>query len=278
MTIREDNFVFICQLLKQRAGIVLGANKAYLVNTRLIPVARCAQVDGVDALINKLRLSPDETLLQAVVDAMTTNETSFFRDGTPFDILADIVLPALLRRRATERTINIWSAGCASGQEPYTIAILWLERFAHLSNWQLKITATDISNEMLDRAAKGRYTGLEVSRGLAAEHRDKYFRKDGQHWQIDQRLQAMVQFRHLNLSGLWSAMPMMDIVLIRNVLVYFDLPTKKEILKKIRNVLRPDGYLFLGGTETTLMIDDAFDRVATPAGSYYSLRGSEQTR
>jgi chemotaxis protein methyltransferase CheR len=152
--------------------------------------------------------------------------------------------------------------------------MLWLQRFAHLSNWRLTLLATDISNEQLDRARRGRYTGLEVSRGLPAEHRDKYFRQDGDHWQIDQRLRTMVQFRSLNLSGVWPTRPAMDVVLLRNVLVYFDLPTKKEILKKVRTVLRPDGYLFLGGTETTLMIDEAFDRVVTPAGSYYSVNGS----
>ena len=278
MTIRSDNFDFICQLLKQRSAIVLGANKTYLVNTRLLPVARRAQLDDVDALIDKLRASPDETLLQAVVDAMTTNETSFFRDGTPFDILGEIVLPELLQRRAAERTINIWSAGCASGQEPYTIAMLWLQRFAQLSNWRLTLLATDISNEQLDRARRGRYTGLEVSRGIPAEHRDKYFRQDGDQWQIDQRLRTMVEFRSLNLSGAWPVLPAMDVVLLRNVLVYFDAATKKQILKRVRTVIQPDGYLFLGGTETTLMIDDAFERVVTPSGSYYSLKDTQQSR
>ncbi len=274
MTIRAENFAFVCQLLKQRAAITLTANKSYLVNTRLLPVARAAGLDSVDELIDQLRRSPTDSSLQAVVEAMTTNETSFFRDGAPFDILCDVVLPELVKRRAAERTIHIWSAACSSGQEPYTIAMLWLERFAHLSNWRMKLLATDISTEMLDRAIRGRYTTLEVGRGLPAEHREKYFQQDGDHWQIDPRLRSMVEFRALNLSGAWPVVPAMDVVLLRNVMVYFDLPTKQEILKKVRTVLRPDGYLFLGGTETTLMIDDAFDRVATPAGSYYSLKRS----
>jgi chemotaxis protein methyltransferase CheR len=278
MTIRAENFAFVCQLLKQRAAIALGANKMYLVNVRLIPVARSARLGSVDALIDKLRRSPDEKLLQAVVDAMTTNETSFFRDAAPFDILGNVVLPELVKRRAAERTINIWSAACSSGQEPYTIAMLWLERFAHLSNWRMKLLATDISTEMLNRADRGRYTSLEVSRGLPVKHHDKYFRQDGDHWQIDERLRTMVEFRCLNLSGAWPVLPAMDVVLLRNVLVYFDLATKKKILKKVRTVLRPDGYLFLGGSETTLMIDDGFDRVVTPAGSYYSLKDTQQGR
>jgi chemotaxis protein methyltransferase CheR len=275
MMIRADNFAFVCQLLKQRAAIALRENKMYLVNARLIPVARSAGLDGADALIDKLRQSPDETLVQAVIDAMTTNETSFFRDAAPFDLLRDLVLPELVKHRAAERTIHIWSAGCSSGQEPYTIAMLWLTHFAHLSNWRVKLLATDISTEMLDRAVIGRYTELEISRGLPAEHRDKYFRQDGNHWQIDQRLRTMVEFRPLNLSGAWPVLPAMDVVLLRNVLVYFDAATKKQILKKIRTVLRPDGYLFLGGTETTLMIDDAFERVVTPTGSYYSLKDNK---
>lgn len=276
--IRAENFAFVRQLLTQRAAIVLRANKMYLVNARLMPVARSAGLDGVNALIEQLRRSPDETLLQAVVDAMTTNETSFFRDAGPFDILGDVVLPELVKRRATERKISIWSAGCSSGQEPYTIAMLWLERFAHLSNWRMNLLATDISSEMLDRASRGCYTGLEINRGLPTEHREKYFRQDGNQWQIDPRLRSMVEFRPLNLSSAWPTLPAMDVVLMRNVLVYFDAITKKQILKKVRTVLRPDGYLFLGGTETTLMIDDAFQRVVTPAGSYYSLKDSQQSR
>jgi chemotaxis protein methyltransferase CheR len=188
------------------------------------------------------------------------------------------VLPELVKRRAAERTINIWSAGCSSGQEPYTIAMLWLERFAHLSNWRVKLLATDISNEMLDRARRGRYTAFEIRRGLPAEHRDKYFRQDGDQWQIDQRLRTMVEFRSLNLSGAWPVLAAMDVVLLRNVLVYFDAATKKQILKRVRAVIQPDGYLFLGGTETTLMIDDAFERVVTPSGSYYSLKDTQQSR
>ena len=273
-----ENFAFVRQLLKQRAAIVLRANKMYLVNARLLPVARSAGLAGANALIDQLRQTPDESLLQAVVDAMTTNETSFFRDAAPFDILGNVVLPELVKRRAGERKISIWSAGCSSGQEPYTIALQWLEQFAQLSSWRMKLLATDISSEMLDRARRGRYTELEISRGLPAAHREKYFRQDGNQWQIDQRLRSMVEFRLLNLNGPWPALPAMDVVLLRNVLVYFDAATKKQILKKVRTVLRPDGYLFLGGTETTLMIDDAFKRVVTPVGSYYSLKDSQQNR
>ena len=276
MEISPDNFEYMRRLLQQRSAIALSENKKYLVEARLLPVARRESLDGVDALIDKLRISPGERLLQDVVDALTTNETSFFRDAVPFNILGDTVLPALMERRATVRNLNIWSAGCASGQEPYTIAMLWRERFAYLADWRVNVLATDISNEMLERARKGRYTQLEVNRGLPAEYCAKYFRQEGDHWVIDERLRTMVEFRLLNLFGNWPRLPPMDVVFLRNVLVYFDMAAKQEVLKKVRTLLRPDGYLFLGGTETTLMIDDAFDRVSTAFGSYYSPRNPHE--
>jgi chemotaxis protein methyltransferase CheR len=150
--------------------------------------------------------------------------------------------------------------------------MLWRERFAHLADWRVNLLATDISSEMLERARKGRYTQHEVNRGLSAEHCVKYFRQQGDHWMIDEQLRTMVDFRVLNLIGNWSRLPPMDVVFMRNVLVYFDMPTKQEILKKVRTLLRPDGYLCLGGTETTLMIDDSFDRMSTASSSYYCLK------
>jgi chemotaxis protein methyltransferase CheR len=272
MTISPDNFEYMRRVLQQHSAIALSENKKYLVETRLLPVARRERLDGVNALIDQLRISSGERLLHDVVDAMTTNETSFFRDGAPFKILGDTVLPKLVERRAAVKTLNIWSAGCSSGQEPYTIAMLWRERFGHLADWRVNLLATDISSKMLARARKGRYTQHEVNRGLSAEHCAKYFRQKGDHWLIDEQLRTMVDFRVLNLIGNWSRLPPMDVVFMRNVLVYFDMPTKQEILKRVRALLRPDGYLCLGGTETTLMIDDAFDRVSTASGSYYSLK------
>jgi chemotaxis protein methyltransferase CheR len=270
MTVSPENFEYMRRLLQQNSAIALAANKKYLVETRLLPVARRRNLASVNALIDKLRISPTGRLLQEVVEALTTNETSFFRDGAPFSILADTVLPELIKRRAAVRTLNIWSAGCASGQEPYTIAMLWLQRYAHLSDWRVRLLATDISSEMLERAREGRYTRLEVNRGLPSEHCAKYFRQEGEHWVIDERLRTMVQFDLLNLIGNWPTLPPMDVVFMRNVLVYFDMATKQEVLKKVRGLLRPDGCLFLGGTETTLMIDDGFDRVSTALGTYYS--------
>jgi chemotaxis protein methyltransferase CheR len=270
MTVKPENFDFIRQVLQRHAAIALSDNKTYLVETRLLPVARSEDLGDVNALIDRLRISPSEPLLRKVVEALTTNETSFFRDGAPFNILRDTVLPELIRRRASVQALNIWSAGCASGQEPYTIAMLWRERFAHLTDWRLKLLATDISNEMLQRARDGRFTPLEVNRGLPAKYCSRYFRREGDSWLIDERLRTMVEFRLLNFIGEWPKLPLMDVVFMRNVLVYFDMSTKQEVLRKVRGILRPDGYLFLGGTETTLMIDDAFDRISTSMGSYYS--------
>ncbi len=272
MSITPENFSYICQLLKQHSAIALDDNKQYLVISRLLPIARRGKLDGVNALIEKLRAVPSANLIQQVVDAMTTNETSFFRDTGPFELLADRVLPELIKRRSRMRTLNVWSAGCASGQEPYTLAMLWHERFPQLENWRLNLFATDISEEMLSRAREGRYSTLEVNRGLSNTLLKKYFHPHGDHWVIDERLRKMIKFMPLNLSAAWPVLPQMDLILLRNVMVYFEVSTKKEILGKVRGLLRPDGYLLLGGAETTLTIDDEFERIATPAGSYYSIK------
>ncbi len=273
MSIRPDNFSYFALLLKQHSAIVLSANKSYLVNMRLLPLARRAKLESVDALIDRLRVSSDGRLLQDVIDAMTTNETSFFRDSAPFESLRDAVLPELVGHRSAVRTLNVWSAGCASGQEPYTIAMLWRERFPELSKtWRFRLLATDISLAMLERAEAGRYSKFEVNRGLPAEYLQRYFHKDGEHWVVNQELKAMVEFRALNLNEAWPPLPAMDVIFLRNVLVYFDISTRKRILGQIRSVLRTGGYLFLGGSETTVLLDEAYQRVASPTGSYFRLK------
>jgi len=224
-------------------------------------------------LVARLRAQPFNGLHQKVVEAMTTNETSFFRDVHPFEALKKAVLPELIKKRATERKLNMWCAASSSGQEPYTMAMILREHFPTLANWTVRFIASDISMEMLERARAGRYSQLELNRGMPAPLLVKYFQRQGMEWQIKEDLRRMVEFRQMNLADTWPSLPEMDLVFMRNVLIYFDVPTKKEILGKVRRLLRPDGYLFLGIAETTLNLDGAFERVQFDKSGCYRLRG-----
>ncbi|MFO1010992.1 MAG: protein-glutamate O-methyltransferase CheR [Planctomycetota bacterium] len=260
MSINTTDFAFLQTLVRERSAIVLDPGKEYLAESRLAPIARGAGLPGIGELVAKLRTDPRGTLTDKVIEAMTTNETSFFRDVHPFEALRLNILPDLIKARANERTLNLWCAASSSGQEPYTIAMLIRENFPALIEWRIRFIATDISQEMLRRSRDGIYSQLEVNRGLPAKYLVKYFEKRGSDWQIKADLRSMIEFKELNLIKPWPAMPPLDVVFIRNVLIYFDLPTKRAILGNIRKVLRPDGYLFLGGAETTLSLDESFKR------------------
>ena len=214
-------------------------------------------------------MTPGGHLQQQVIDAMTTNETSFFRDKIPFDTLRSVILPDLLNRRANSKQLNVWSAGCAAGQEPYSVAMLLSEDFSHLSDWRFRLLGSDLSTEILARARTGRFTQIEVERGLPPRLLQKYFRQTDSHWQLDESIRTMVEFQQINLHGDWPALPAMDIILLRNVLVYFDLATRQAILRKVRQVLRPDGYVILGGAETALHVDEGFSAVRGDGFSFY---------
>ncbi len=220
-------------------------------------------------------------LKQKVVEAMTTNETSFFRDRNPFECLRNSVLPELLPRRAADRSLRIWSAACSTGQEPYSIAMLLREHFPELRDWRVQITASDLSTECLERARQGRYGQLEVGRGLPTPLLTKFFFRDGLEWVMHEDLRRMITFRVLNLLDPDLTLPPMDIVFLRNVLIYFDKETCQQILGRVRQLLRPDGFLFLGGAETTHFLDDAFERVQLSQAGCYRLKHSapiSQTR
>jgi chemotaxis protein methyltransferase CheR len=204
-----------------------------------------------------LRSTTLGTLHTEVVDAMTTNETLWFRDAHPFEAMRTTVLPELIIRRTSEREIVIWSAACSSGQEPYTIAMVLREHFPQLSSWRVKIMATDLSGEMLGRAAAGRYSQTEMNRGMPAALLVKYFHRVGTEWQVDESIRSM-EFRTLNLARPWPYVPQADVVFLRNVLIYFDIETKRAILDRIRGGLRPGGALFLGAAETTLGVHSGF--------------------
>ncbi len=272
MSLSPADLDYVRELVRTRSAIVLDASKAYLIESRLVPVARQRGLTSPTELIAQLRREPRGPLQEVIVDAMTTNETSFFRDPNLWSGLQEHVLPELIAARRATRSLNLWSAACSSGQEPYSLAMMLLDRFPEVRDWNVRILATDLSAEMLGRAASGRYSQLEVNRGLPAPSLVKHFTRDGAMWQISDRIRQMVEFRMVNLIEPWPFIPAIDVLLCRNVLIYFDLPTKQRILARCRDVLRPDGYLLLGGSETTLNVDESYARI--PAGTATAYRPS----
>ncbi len=272
MAIGKEDFDFVRDLIKVKSGIVLEPGKEYLVDARLSALARQQKIESVAALVARLRASSIDPLHRLAVEAMTTNETSFFRDHHPFNALRTSVIPALLNARASSKTLNIWCGASSTGQEPYTIAMTLFEAMPKIADWKINFTATDISSEMIARSRAGKYNQIEINRGLPAAMLVKYFDKRGLEWQVKEPLRKLVAFKEMNLLATWPAFPPMDIVFLRNVLIYFDADAKRAILGKIRQVLKPDGYLFLGCAETTLCLDDAFERMQVDKSGCYRLR------
>lgn len=272
MALSQSEFSFMQDFLKSEAAIVLEGGKEYLVETRLSPLLRKSGINSLSVLIAELRKNIAHPLRRSVIEALTTNETSFFRDLEPFEVLKSVVLPDLIARRKTTKKLTVWSAACSSGQEPYSIAMTIRENFPALSDWEITIEATDLSTAILERAKRGVFSQMEVNRGLPVTYLVKYFKKTGTEWQISDAIRKAVRFSELNLMKPLSALPPIDIVFIRNVLIYFDLKTKEQIFAQIRTVMRPDGYLFLGSAETTLNIDPNFQRAADNKGSCFQLK------
>jgi chemotaxis protein methyltransferase CheR len=272
MSLSRASFDFVRAALRERSAHALDDDKVYLVEARLLPVARRHGFPSVEALVLRLQGRRNEKLLAEIVEAMTINETFFFRDAHPFEVLRRNVLPELVRRRAAERCLNVWSAACSSGQEAYSVAMLLRHHFPALSGWNVRLIASDLSTVMLERARRGRYSELEVSRGLSPELLQAYFRKVEGGWEIRDELRRMVEVRPINLSGAWPALPPLDLVLLRNVLIYLDVPSRKGILDRVRGVLRPDGYLMLGGAETTHNLNDGFVPVPFEQTSFFRPR------
>lgn len=271
MSLSGASFEYIQRLVRRRAGIVLESNKAYLVQARLLPVAKSHSLATVNQLVSELQRPQNGSLVDDVVDAMTTKETFFFRDASPFNALRQEVFPQLFQRRAVQKRVTIWSAACSTGQEPYSIAMMLREHFAEYLHWDIRLLGTDLSRTALQQAMQGCYNELEVSRGLSPQLRAKYFRRCDAQWLIRDEIRSMVEFRPMNLAVQWPPLPRVDVVLLRNVMVYFDAATKRLILRRVRDLIRPDGYLFLGGAETTLHLDDAFVRVTKGDYSFFQL-------
>lgn len=255
------NQKYIADLILRRSAIVVAPSKAYLVESRLMPIARAHGYSKLDELVAALKRPTGRALVDEVVDAMTTNESSFFRDLHPFNTLKNEVLPGLIESRSKERVLNIWSNACSSGQEIYSIAMLIRENFPALAGWRIRLLATDLSGQMLEKAALGKFTQTEINRGLPLPMVLKYFKRDGVSWRICDEIRKMVDFQPLNLIDPWpSTLPKMDIVFLRNVLIYFSVDTKQQILNKLHRNMRSDGVLFLGGSETTMNLDVPFKR------------------
>ncbi len=274
MAITPAEFQFVSDMVRKEAGIVLEPGKEYLVESRLANVVRHEKLASISDVVARLRGSSVDPIKRKVIEAMTTNETSFFRDHHPFEALKKNIIPTLLTNRAAEKSLSIWCGASSTGQEPYTIAMTLRESVAKLSDWKLSFIATDISTEMIERSRAGKYNQIEVNRGLPATLLVKYFEKQGVEWQIKPELRAMVDYRQMNLTTTWPLLPMFDVIFMRNVLIYFDTDTKREILRKVRRVLRPDGYLFLGGAETTMSLDESFERVQLDKSGCYRLRSA----
>ncbi len=255
-----QDFQYVARFIHEHSAISLGPNKSYLVEARLGPIARRRGLASLSELVKRLRMG-DAKLRDEVIDALTTNETWFFRDHHPFELIRTTLLPELIERRRNQRRLRIWSAACSSGQEPYTLAMLIDEHFPQLSNWDVEIVATDISQEILDRAQEGYYYAHEVSRGLSQSTLRRFFTREGSGWRIKASTRERVRFRKLNLASFWAGLGVMDLILMRNVLIYFDETTRLSIMARVENHMHKDGYLMLGAAETVAQQCDRFERL-----------------
>ena len=256
--ISASDYAYLQTMLKTRSGLVLAADKGYLVESRLLPVARQFGFATIGELVARLRSPAGHVELQTVVEAMTTNESFFFRDKLPFDAFQSVVLPALLQQTPAGQPIRIWCAAASSGQEPYSLAMLLSENAAMVAGRRIEIIGTDISQPILERAREGIYTQFEVQRGLPVHYLAKYFAKVGERWQVSAQIRKMVTYKFLNLLENFSQLGVFDVVFCRNVLIYFDVETKRDVLERMATVMRPNGVLVLGGAETVLGLTGAF--------------------
>jgi chemotaxis protein methyltransferase CheR len=270
------DYDYLRRLLKDRSGLVLSADKQYLVESRLLPLARKAGLAGLSELVQHLMRPNAEQLIVEVVEAMMTNESFFFRDKIPFEHFRNTIMPALLKARAPQRRIRIWCAACSSGQEPYSLAICLKEFEQDLSGWRFDILATDLSTEVLDKATAGVYSQFEVQRGLPIQLLVRYFTKLDDTWRVAPDIRAMVQFRPFNLLHDYMQLGLFDLVFCRNVLIYFDQATKVGVLDRLARSIEHDGYLVLGAAETVVGLTDSFQPVADQRGLYAPNRSSKR--
>lgn len=274
--ISAGDFEYVRSLVREKTAVALDDTKVYLVNARLLPIARNAGIPSVVDLIRHLRSRPLGELHTHAVEAIVTTETSFFRDFVPFEALRQEVIPEIMEgQRGSSRSLTIWSAGCSSGQEPYSIAMMLRESFPELCTWSTRLFASDVSMGMLERSKSGTYSQTEVNRGLPARMMVKYFRQQGATWRVNREIRDMVSFFHHNLARDILSLPPVDILAMRNVLIYFDVETKRIVLDRIRRHLKPGGLLMLGTAETTLNLDERFQRVRVGRAVFYRATTAE---
>jgi chemotaxis protein methyltransferase CheR len=262
------NFQFLSAFLKRRSGIVLTPDKTYLAESRLSPVARRLGHVSLDVLAETLRSGNSPTLESAVIEAMVTNETSFFRDKIPFERLKALILPRLIKARGAAKRLNIWCAAASTGQEPYSLAMVLKDMQPQLSGWRIDILGTDIAPGVLEKARAGVYSQFEVQRGLPIKELVKHFTQEGESWRISADLRGMVRFRELNLLDEFAGLGHFDIIFCRNVLIYFDRETKSEILGRLAKSLTPEGVLVLGAAETVIGLCDGLHALPDERGFY----------
>ncbi len=263
-----QDYAYLSKLLNERSGLQLAGDKQYLIESRLLPVARQHNCNSIGDLVAKLKVFAEERLRQRVTEAMTINESFFFRDKTPFDRFQDSVLPHLLNVRSATKRIRIWCAAASTGQEPYSLAMMLRQAREQITGWRIEIVATDISGEVLEKARSGLYTQFEVQRGLPIQLLLKYFKQDGDQWRIAQELRDMVQYRQHNLLDDFSGLGMFDVIFCRNVLIYFDSKTKQDVLARISRSLVRDGHLLLGAAETVVGFTSLFMPMPEKRGLY----------
>jgi chemotaxis protein methyltransferase CheR len=261
-----EDFDFLAQFLRRRAGIVLAPGRHHLVETRLAPVARRFGFRRVESLLGELRYA-SETLARAVTEAMTTNDSSFFRDKVVFDYARDMLIPRLVAARAASKRLRIWSAACAAGQEPYSLAMILDEMKLAEQGWSVDLFATDLSSDLIARAEEGTYTEYEIERGLTARRLATHFVREGKSWRVNSRLKRMVNFRTFNLLDSFGWLYEVDAVFCRNVLIFFDGKAKAQVIDKISEILVADGTLVLGHAEY-IQTDHVFERLDGPAGCF----------
>jgi chemotaxis protein methyltransferase CheR len=265
--VTPPDYEYLRKFLKDRSGLDLSADKQYLIESRLLPLSRKAGMSGIGELVQKMK-SGSTSITEQVVEAMTTNETFFFRDKVPFDHFRDSIMPEILQARAARKSIRIWCAAGSTGQEPYSLAMCLKEMAAALTGWRVEIIATDLSQEVLEKSKSGIYSQFEVQRGLPIQMLVKYFKQTGEFWQINADIRAMVQHRQLNLLHDFSQLGSFDVIFCRNVLIYFDQDTKINIFDRLARVLEPDGVLALGAAESVVGISDAFRSCPERRGLY----------
>ena len=262
-----QEYEYLCNILKERSGLLLSADKQYLIESRLLPLARRAGLSGISELVQKMKSGAD-TLIVDVVEAMTTNETFFFRDKIPFDNFKDTVIPDLIKARGGRKSLRIWCAAASTGQEPYSLAMLLKEMGSALTGWRVEIVATDLSQEVLEKSKSGMYSQFEVQRGLPIQMLVKYFDQVGEFWQLKPEVRSIVQYRQLNLLKDFSHLGKFDVIFCRNVLIYFDQATKIDVFNRLLKANESDGCLFLGAAETVVGLTNVYRPCQQRRGVY----------